>query len=145
VSLSSWKGYQFIQDPAIIFKADEASGVHIGVNVDKTTCIRWVGETYLEANAPSMTSAIGLRQFKNEWKDLLPESWRNDVSVTQLTVRLHQTCKVLENIVDSFILLFWIFIHINSPTPRSSLLTLFRAGGFLQISESNNDILYKQF
>ncbi|OXV05254.1 hypothetical protein Egran_06978 [Elaphomyces granulatus] len=54
-------------------------------NIDKTTCIRWVGETYLEAKAPAMTSAIEQSQFMKEWMDLLPESWRDDASVTHLT------------------------------------------------------------
>jgi sister chromatid cohesion protein Dcc1 len=104
VSLSPWKGYHFIPDPAVISKTDEAFDVRLGANIDKTTCIRWVGETYLEANAPAMTSAIEQSQFMKGWMDLLPESWRDDASVTHLTVRLHQVCNIPKDIVGSFIL-----------------------------------------
>lgn len=61
--------------------------VNLGANIDKTICTRWVGETYLEAAAPTADSAIERTAFINTWKDYLPESWRNEASVSKLTVR----------------------------------------------------------
>ncbi|KAL6239689.1 hypothetical protein BDW75DRAFT_101749 [Aspergillus navahoensis] len=49
----------------------------------KEACVRWVGETYLEAMATGSASAIGESEFLNAWKDRLPESWR-DVSIAIL-------------------------------------------------------------
>ncbi|OAX80612.1 hypothetical protein ACJ72_05052 [Emergomyces africanus] len=43
---------------------------------DKGTTVSWVGEAYLEANAPDPTMAIGRAEFLQSWKDLLPEPWR---------------------------------------------------------------------
>lgn len=48
--------------------------------------MRWVGETYLEATAIGSALAIGESEFLNAWKDLLPEAWRNDVSISGLSV-----------------------------------------------------------
>ncbi|KAL1999606.1 hypothetical protein VTN02DRAFT_4278 [Thermoascus thermophilus] len=55
------------------------------VNIDRTICTRWVGETYLEATAPTTDSAVARATFINTWKDYLPEPWRNEASVSQLT------------------------------------------------------------
>ncbi|OGM41537.1 sister chromatid cohesion protein Dcc1 [Aspergillus bombycis] len=54
-------------------------------SIDKARCTQWVGETYLEAMAPTTASGIGRSEFLNAWKDLLPESWRNDVAFSKLT------------------------------------------------------------
>lgn len=58
-----------------------------GTNIDKPRCIQWVGETYLQAMAPTSGSAIGRSEFLNAWKDHLPESWRNEVAFSKLPVR----------------------------------------------------------
>ncbi|CAG8010440.1 unnamed protein product [Penicillium olsonii] len=52
---------------------------------DKAECTRWVGETYLAANAPTVSSAIGRSEFLSAWKDCLPESWRAEVVLSKLT------------------------------------------------------------
>ncbi|CAG8926968.1 unnamed protein product [Penicillium salamii] len=52
---------------------------------DKTECTRWVGETWLAANAHSVSSAVGKSEFIRAWKDCLPESWREDVALSKLT------------------------------------------------------------
>lgn len=57
-----------------------------GANLDKASCTRWVGETYLEAMAPTPGSAIGRSEFLNAWKDYLPEPWRNEAVLSKLTV-----------------------------------------------------------
>ena len=62
------------------------SDVNLGASLDKANCTRWVGETYLEAMAPTPGSAIGRSEFLNAWKDHLPEPWRNEVSLSKLTV-----------------------------------------------------------
>ncbi|GMF67927.1 unnamed protein product [Aspergillus oryzae] len=54
--------------------------------IDRACCTQWVGETYLEAMAPTTASSIGRSEFLNAWKDLLPESWRDDVAFSKLTV-----------------------------------------------------------
>jgi sister chromatid cohesion protein DCC1 len=59
----------------------------LGASIDRTKCTQWVGETYLEAMAPTSASAIGRSEFLNAWRDLLPESWRDDVAFSKLTVR----------------------------------------------------------
>ena len=61
--------------------------VNIGASIDRACCTQWVGETYLEAMAPTTASSIGRSEFLNAWKDLLPESWRDDVAFSKLTVR----------------------------------------------------------
>ncbi|KAL4787891.1 hypothetical protein BJX76DRAFT_353689 [Aspergillus varians] len=53
-------------------------------NIDKEACVRWVGEIYLETKAIGPASAIGECEFMNAWKDQLPESWREDVSKSNL-------------------------------------------------------------
>lgn len=58
----------------------------IGASIDRARCTQWVGETYLETLAPTTASGIGRSEFLNAWKDLLPESWRNDVAFSKLTV-----------------------------------------------------------
>ncbi|KAL4760626.1 putative sister chromatid cohesion protein Dcc1 [Aspergillus foveolatus] len=55
-------------------------------SIKKEACVRWVGETYLEATATSNASAIAESEFLNAWKDQLPESWREDVSIAILPV-----------------------------------------------------------
>lgn len=59
--------------------------------MDKDVCIKWIGETYLEATAPTEKHAIGRSEFLNAWKDLLPETWRNAASLSKLSVRLTLT------------------------------------------------------
>ncbi|OKL64022.1 hypothetical protein UA08_00247 [Talaromyces atroroseus] len=53
-------------------------------NMDKKVCIQWIGETYLEATAPNERLAIGRSEFLNAWKDLLPETWRDEASLNSL-------------------------------------------------------------
>ncbi|RDW78635.1 putative sister chromatid cohesion protein Dcc1 [Aspergillus mulundensis] len=53
-------------------------------SIEKETCVRWVGETYLEAKAAGSASAVGESEFLNAWKDQLPEHWREDVSIAIL-------------------------------------------------------------
>ena len=48
--------------------------------------MRWVGETYLEAVAPTANAAVGRNEFLNAWKDHLPEGWREEVAFSKLTV-----------------------------------------------------------
>lgn len=57
-----------------------------GASIDKARCTRWVGETYLEAMAPAQDSAIGRSEFLDAWKDHLPDSWRDEVALSKLTV-----------------------------------------------------------
>ncbi|OJD19475.1 hypothetical protein AJ78_00543 [Emergomyces pasteurianus Ep9510] len=47
---------------------------------DKGTTVSWIGEAYLEANAPDPSMAIGRVEFLESWKDLLPESWRSEAA-----------------------------------------------------------------
>ncbi|KAL5003276.1 hypothetical protein BDV10DRAFT_201133 [Aspergillus recurvatus] len=54
--------------------------------IEKEACVRWVGETYLEAMATGSACAVGESEFLNAWKDRLPEAWREDVSITILPV-----------------------------------------------------------
>jgi sister chromatid cohesion protein DCC1 len=60
--------------------------------MDKTVCIQWIGETYLEATAPVERRALGRSEFLNAWKDLLPETWRDGASLSNLPVSLSITC-----------------------------------------------------
>ncbi|KAL3706509.1 hypothetical protein TMatcc_007521 [Talaromyces marneffei ATCC 18224] len=53
-------------------------------NLDKDVCIKWIGETYLEATAPTEKRAIGQSEFLNAWKDLLPETWRTEALLSNL-------------------------------------------------------------
>ncbi|EYE96617.1 putative sister chromatid cohesion protein Dcc1 [Aspergillus ruber CBS 135680] len=53
-------------------------------NIEKPRCIQWIGETYLEAKAPTAMSALGRSEFLNAWKDHLPESWRSEVAFSKL-------------------------------------------------------------
>lgn len=62
---------------------------NIGSNLDKGVCIKWIGETYLEATAPTEKRAIGRSEFLTAWKDLLPETWRKEASLSSLPVRLN--------------------------------------------------------
>ncbi|KAJ5568251.1 hypothetical protein VI817_006838 [Penicillium citrinum] len=52
---------------------------------DKTECTRWVGETCLAATAPTASSAVGRGEFLQLWKDCLPESWRDDATLSKLS------------------------------------------------------------
>ncbi|EBA27505.1 hypothetical protein KXV22_000776 [Aspergillus fumigatus] len=78
---------------AIVRRVCEADGEAQGLfdgdmkwaRIDKARCTRWVGETYLEARAPAQGSAIGLSEFLNDWKDHLPDSWRDEVALSKLT------------------------------------------------------------
>ncbi|KAL3478613.1 hypothetical protein BJX99DRAFT_102023 [Aspergillus californicus] len=75
---------------AVIRRICEAeSGVSVGsgmkwASIDQESCVRWVGETYLEAMAPTAASSIGQSEYTNAWKDQLPESWRENVSLSIL-------------------------------------------------------------
>ncbi|KAJ9271685.1 hypothetical protein DTO212C5_2110 [Paecilomyces variotii] len=60
-------------------------------NVDKDVCTRWVGETYLEALAPTASAAAVRTDFLNAWKDHLPESWRSEASLSALTDGSYKT------------------------------------------------------
>ncbi|KAJ5497222.1 Sister chromatid cohesion protein Dcc1 [Penicillium fimorum] len=51
---------------------------------DKLECTKWVGETYLAANAPTTSSAIGRSDFLHAWKDCLPETWRGEAALSKL-------------------------------------------------------------
>lgn len=68
--------------------ADAVFSAILGANVDKDVCTRWVGETYLEALAPTASAAAVRTDFLNAWKDHLPESWRSEASLSALTVSL---------------------------------------------------------
>ncbi|PWY89010.1 hypothetical protein BO70DRAFT_393529 [Aspergillus heteromorphus CBS 117.55] len=63
----------------------EAVVRRVWASVDKEECVRWVGETYLEAVAPSANSAVGRSEFLNAWKDRLPEAWREEAALSKLT------------------------------------------------------------
>ncbi|KAA8648253.1 putative sister chromatid cohesion protein Dcc1 [Aspergillus tanneri] len=54
-------------------------------SIDKASCTRWAGETYLEAMAPTSASAIARNDFLNAWRNHLPESWHDDVVLSKLT------------------------------------------------------------
>lgn len=57
-----------------------------GSNMDKNVCVQWIGGTYLETIAPNERLAIGRSEFLNAWKDLLPETWRNEPVLNKLPV-----------------------------------------------------------
>ncbi|RAH49803.1 putative sister chromatid cohesion protein Dcc1 [Aspergillus brunneoviolaceus CBS 621.78] len=59
-------------------------------SLDKDACVRWVGETYLEAMAPMASAAVGRSEFLNAWKDHLPEAWREEVALAKLTDAVYQ-------------------------------------------------------
>ncbi|PYH86016.1 hypothetical protein BO82DRAFT_273812 [Aspergillus uvarum CBS 121591] len=61
-------------------------------NLDREVCVRWVGETYLEAMAPMASAAVGRSDFLNAWKDRLPEAWREEVALAKLTVSWYLFC-----------------------------------------------------
>ncbi|KAJ5328822.1 hypothetical protein N7452_009212 [Penicillium brevicompactum] len=52
---------------------------------DKAECSMWVGETYLAATAPTVSSAVGRSEFLKAWKDCLPESWREEAALSKLS------------------------------------------------------------
>ncbi|OQE44195.1 hypothetical protein PENCOP_c002G08768 [Penicillium coprophilum] len=56
----------------------------IWASFDKVECTQWVGETYLGATAPTMSSAIGRNDFLRAWKDCLPETWRGEAVLSKL-------------------------------------------------------------
>lgn len=56
-----------------------------GASFDQLECIKWVGETYLAATAPTPSSAIGRGEFLRAWKDCLPESWRGKAALAELS------------------------------------------------------------
>ncbi|KAB8233812.1 putative sister chromatid cohesion protein Dcc1 [Aspergillus alliaceus] len=75
---------------AVVRRVCEGDGLFVDgglkwASIDKASCTQWVGDTYLEAMAPTAASGIGRSEFLNAWKDLLPESWRNDVAFSKLT------------------------------------------------------------
>lgn len=61
-----------------------------GVSFDKGECSRWVGETYLAATAPTVSSAISRSEFIKAWKDCLPESWRDEATISKLQSGFYQ-------------------------------------------------------
>ncbi|KAJ5098179.1 hypothetical protein N7532_005180 [Penicillium argentinense] len=58
---------------------------------DKMQCIQWVGEICLAATAPMASSAVGRSDFLRVWKDCLPESWRNDATLSKLPEGSYQS------------------------------------------------------
>ena len=58
----------------------------LGASFNKVECTQWVGETYLAAIAPTVSSAIGRSEFLQAWKDSLPESWREEAVLSKLPV-----------------------------------------------------------
>ncbi|PLB51108.1 sister chromatid cohesion protein Dcc1 [Aspergillus steynii IBT 23096] len=54
-------------------------------SIDKTSCARWVGETCLEAMAPTTTSAMARDDFLKTWRNHLPEPWQDEVKLSKLT------------------------------------------------------------
>ncbi|CEJ58283.1 hypothetical protein PMG11_06947 [Penicillium brasilianum] len=58
---------------------------------DKAECTQWVGEIYLAATAPTPSSATGRTDFLREWKDCLPESWREEVALSKLQPGSYQS------------------------------------------------------
>lgn len=58
----------------------------VGVSLDTAVVVRFVGEAYLEATAPTERSSIGRTEFLAAWKDLLPEGWREQVSLDKIQV-----------------------------------------------------------
>ncbi|KAI1932045.1 hypothetical protein LOZ65_000859 [Ophidiomyces ophidiicola] len=53
-------------------------------SLEKETTIAWVGSVYLEAFAPSTQFAISHTEFVEIWKDLVPERWRNEISIDSI-------------------------------------------------------------
>ncbi|KAL4893507.1 sister chromatid cohesion protein Dcc1 [Aspergillus ambiguus] len=53
-------------------------------SIDQSRCIKWIGETYLEAMAPSANEAVGRGEYLNVWRDHLPEAWRSEVAWSKL-------------------------------------------------------------
>lgn len=43
-----------------------------------------MGETYLASVAPTVSSAVGRSEFLRAWKDCLPESWRDEATLSKL-------------------------------------------------------------
>lgn len=74
-----------IANPGWNFVKSETADVELGASLDKLECIKWVGETYLAATAPTPSSAIGRSQFLRAWKDCLPESWRDKAALSELS------------------------------------------------------------
>lgn len=60
----------------------------LGASFDKYATVDWVGQICLENMAPTPVSAVSRKEFLNSWKDLLPESWRNEGSWDSLKVCL---------------------------------------------------------
>ncbi|KAI5290432.1 hypothetical protein KEM54_001551 [Ascosphaera aggregata] len=52
--------------------------------LDKEVTVAWTGSTLLEASAPRLTSAMNIDEFISRWKDLLPESWREEAALNRL-------------------------------------------------------------
>lgn len=68
-----------LQSVYLVLAMDECMLTYLillGASFDRDTTVSWVGESYLEANAPDPTMAMDRAQFMESWKDLLPESWR---------------------------------------------------------------------
>ncbi|KAL2819097.1 hypothetical protein BJX63DRAFT_27596 [Aspergillus granulosus] len=76
---------------------DGAGGDLKWASIDKDSCVRWVGETYLETTAPGASSAISESELLDAWRDQLPETWRDSVSLSILpeTCYMHPTPKTI--------------------------------------------------
>ncbi|KAI1918930.1 hypothetical protein LOZ39_001075 [Ophidiomyces ophidiicola] len=73
-------------------------------SLEKETTIAWVGSVYLEAFAPSPQYAISHTEFVEIWKDLVPERWRNEITI-DLIKASHVICQspfVLHGLTGKF-------------------------------------------
>ncbi|KAI5300969.1 hypothetical protein KEM55_003597 [Ascosphaera atra] len=67
------------------------------VRLDKPSTVVWTGLTLLEAKAPRMASAIDDHAFIAQWKDLVPEDWREDATLNKLKVcKKKQICASID-------------------------------------------------
>lgn len=85
--------------PSVSWSSPNTS-LPLGASLDKISCTRWVGETCLEAMAPTTVSAIGRSEFLSAWKDHLPESWRSDAALSKLTVCLPSISRNIANLIE---------------------------------------------
>ncbi|PGH10883.1 hypothetical protein AJ79_05243 [Helicocarpus griseus UAMH5409] len=70
---------RLVGDPGVV-GFGEVYGEMKWASLDKDSVVAWVGEAYLEANAPDPTMAVDRAEFLDSWKDLLPESWRGEAT-----------------------------------------------------------------
>lgn len=89
----------------MLWLADTFGLTGVGASLDKDACVRWVGETYLEAMAPMASAAVGRSEFLNAWKDHLPEAWREEVALAKLTVSWFLFCACKRRSPLTFVLI----------------------------------------